>query len=267
MNRIMPPVKPRAGSDRSNTPGGLGTLLWIGPRKGNRFRPAYDFCDSHAAQLAYRTDLDAAARRPAAGVNSIVLCLEHDSARLRRPFTQLRHKYPRAETALLMGPLCAGQRPHPSEVLGTPGIYWHEWETFLPSLLVRCGLIPRMRRAARGVLIVASRRANASALLAIAGSGTVPAMSCRPEQIRTVRNVQQVWWDDSATSRGGWEDRLRGSGHGDAEHVWIVGGVTPEQRAQALNAGVHQVIAKPGDFSPLLGRLRSLALEQRQSAA
>ena len=246
---------------------GLGTLLWIGSRKSTYFRDAYEFCDGSVAQLAYRTNTADALQRPAAGVNVVLLCCENDSTMQRSSFRQLCLKHAQAETILLLGPLCAGCRPHPSELFQTPAVYWHEWEAYLPAQLIRCGHAVSTTRLPSSIAVVSSSHANGTSLLAIASSSRSPAVLLRPEQVTHAENISQYWWDDSATQSGSWQDRISRCRSRTAEHIWITGMLSVKAKQQAQRAGVGLILSKPGNLTPLFSRIAGIQTQTHRHAA
>ncbi|MCO8122690.1 hypothetical protein NHH03_13160 [Stieleria sp. TO1_6] len=244
-----------------------GTLLWIGDRRSTAFRPVYEFCDSRVAQIAYRPDLSSAVARPAQAVRTILYCRENDSAVDEALFQSLRQLHPDADVNLLTGPLCAGSRPAPGLLLAAPAIDWHQWESQLPQSLRHCGSGKLSPRRVNSVAVVAANYANATALLEIAGSGQATAIWCRPDQLGTLVNVDELWWDDSATDRQHWPNLFRRLGHHVADHVWITNDLSPASRQSALDAGVNSVIKKPGDFTILLDRVAGTSIQSSRRAA
>ncbi|WP_182868038.1 hypothetical protein [Stieleria mannarensis] len=244
-----------------------GTLLWIGDRDADAFSDAYDFCESHVSQLAYRVDLNTALLRPASAVRTILCCRDNDSAESIELFQTLCRLHADAKAFLLLGPLCAGARPAPSDLFDVPTITWHQWESFLPGYLRRCGWANQPSAAPESIAVVASSYANASALLSIASSGRASAVWCRPDQLATLRHFDEVWWDDSATQGESWEDLMNRLADPDCQHVWISGNVTPKTKFAARGAGVDLVIAKPGDFTLLIDRVAGgSGIQQRRAA-
>ena len=244
-----------------------GTLLWIGDRDSVAFCDAYDFCESYVAQLAYRKDMDSALARPASAVRTILCCRDNDSAEAVDQFQRLCRQHPEAKAVLLLGPLCAGSRPSPSDLFDLPTIKWHEWESFLPAYLRRCGWANQQIEQPSSIAIVASSYANASALLAIATSGSASALWCRPDQLASLHHFDEIWWDDSATQGRSWNELFGRLNQLPRKSVWISGSVTPRSKFEAIDAGVDLVIAKPGDFSLLIQRVSGATGFQQRRAA
>lgn len=244
-----------------------GTFLWVGDRDSDAFCDAYDFCESHVSQLAYRKDLTAALGRAASAVRTILYCRENDSSESLEQFQRLCRQHADAKAILLLGPLCAGSRPSPGELFVVPTIAWHEWESFLPAYLRRCGWANEPVERASSIAVVASSYANASALLTIASSGKASALWCRPDQLASLRRFDEIWWDDSATEGHSWDELQGHLRHEPRESVWISSNVTPRSKAAAIDAGVSLVIAKPGDFSLLIRRVAGEGGFQQRRAA
>ncbi|MEO1614405.1 MAG: hypothetical protein AAFV88_01060 [Planctomycetota bacterium] len=234
---------------------GFGTLLWIGDRDHEAFFDAYDFCDTAVSQLAYRKSMTDAIRRPASSVRTIVLCLEHDTPLHRAAFQSICELHPECKPLLLTGPLCAGSRPSPAEQYGCNAIRWDRWESELPAYLRRCGWANQPQPAAHSILVVASDAENARALLSIASSGKGPAVWCRPEQVGMVQQMDEIWWDDSATKGVSLGDVLSSWKSSSGRHVWVAGDLSPTTKAAALQAGMEAVIAKPAEYWRLLDRV------------
>jgi len=257
------PISERAEQGRA----GQGTLLWIGDREATVYRDAYTYCDANVSQLAYRRTVGAAIERPATDLTTMILCRDNDSARDVDAFDALCRRHPTADAVLLVGPLCAGSRPAPSSRFGVPAIAWHQWRSKLTVRLDRCGLLRKHQAGPRSVAIIADRYDNASALLTIAESGGATAFWCRPQQLRTLRAIDEFWWDDSATLGKSWNRLLDRPGCRDARHVWISNCLMPQQKRAAVEAGIDEVIAKPGDYSRLLDRILPLAANRERTAA
>ena len=244
-----------------------GTLLWIGDRDSEVYRDAYEFCESHVSQLAHRPDLRAAIMRPATAVRTIVCCRDNDSSESLDLFQMICRLHDQAKAFLLLGPLCAGSRPSPTETFEVPSIRWHEWESLLPGYLRRCGWANQPVERPRSIAVIASSFANASALLTIASSGRASAVWCRPHQLSALRHFDEIWWDDSSMSGEDWEGLLNRQKAMRAEHVWVSGDVTPRSKRAAIDAGVSLVIAKPGDFSLLIDRVADQSVDHERRAA
>jgi hypothetical protein len=254
------PIDPETAID-------YGTLLWVGDRDSEVYRDAYRFCDSHVSQLAHRPDLRTAITRPSSAVRTIVCCRENDSAEALDLFRMICRLHDQANAFLLLGPLCAGSRPSPSETFEVPSIRWHEWESLLPAHLRRCGWANQSVERPQSIAVVASSYANASALLAIAASGQASAVWSRPHQLSSLRCFDEIWWDDSSTSGADWAELLNRQCLMHSRHIWVSGDLTPQSKRAAIDAGVGLVIAKPGDFSLLIDRVTNQSLDHERRAA
>lgn len=271
-----------------------GTLVWVGDRNLDEFLEAYRFCENRVAQIAVRRDLWDAVRRPASSVRRVIVT--RDS---RRPldddaFRELRRAYPSACFLELMGPLCGdgvakvapGQPVH---------IHWHQANQILPGWLqaadaawdgpwARCG--PGDGRSERGdsrreggdsvarsVAVVAAVAANAEPLMDVAAAAGKVAVWCRHPDSFRLRNVDVVWWDDSATGRMGgdeWHRRMlamRSAKMSDPQrHAWLVTAPNIEHCRTAYDAGVELILTKPARIEPLLAMLTSRARGGRMAA-
>ena len=244
-----------------------GTLLWIGDRDSDVYRAAYEYCESHVSQLAHRSDLPTAIKRPSTAVQTIVCCQNNDSSETLELFRMICRLHDQANAILLLGPLCAGARPSPAENFDVPSIRWHEWESLLPRYLRRCGWTKQPATQPRSIAVVASRYANASALLAIASAGQAPAVWSRPHQLPSLHGFDEIWWDDSSTLGENWLELLNRPYVTRCEHVWVSGDVTPRSKRAAIDAGVGLIIAKPGDFSLLIDRVALQDQDHERRAA
>ena len=244
-----------------------GTLVWIGDRDSSSYRDAYRFCDAHVSQLAHRPDLQAAITRPSTAVRTILCCRDNDSSESIDLFGDVCRLHGDAKAILLLGPLCAGSRPSPSDLFDVPSINWHEWESFLPRYLRRCGWAKQPSQRPQSIAIVASSYSNASALMTIASSGLASATWCRPDQLASLRHFEEIWWDDSSTTGRGWDHLMGRLREPSRTNVWVSGNVTPRSKRTAHDAGVDLVIAKPGDFSLLIDRVACENAQRGRHAA
>ncbi|MEO1529526.1 MAG: hypothetical protein AAFX06_29230 [Planctomycetota bacterium] len=233
-------------------PSDAGTVLWIGDRRHESFRKAYEFCEAVSSQVAFRSSLDAAIARPAAVVRLIIWSCKSDSTVEHSRFRRLRSAYPDAEVVLLLGPLCFGQRPSPAERLRVTGVAWSDWEAFLPNRLRDCGFREPPDAPRGTVLIVTRRRENGDALAALLSSTRRPSVCSAPEAIGRVAMIEEVWWDDSATGREpDWPLLLQRYRAPKVRHCWVTSFLTPALRRKAANNGIATVVRKPGDLSAL----------------
>jgi hypothetical protein len=159
----------------------------------------------------------------------------------------------------LLGPLCQG--------VGFNRVGeccdWQHWNEVLPEWL---GIERPSRSRCRTVAVVASTLAAAEPLLELAESVGATAVWCRQPSRQGVRNVDAVWWDDSAAqpaSEHDWRDRIEafaGSGHRaqkgpPVQHAWVANSPTLQQARQARAAGVEFLVSKPHRIDSLLGML------------
>ena len=270
-----------------------GTLIWVGDRNLDEFFEAYRFCENRVAQIAVRRDLWDAVRRPASAVRRVIVT--RDS---RRPldddaFRELRRAYPAASFLELMGPLCGdgiakvapGQPVH---------IHWHQANQVLPGWLQAADGVwdgpwagvglgdGRSDRdvsrptggdpVARSVAVVAAVAANAEPLMDLAASVGKVVVWCRQPDSFRLRNVDVVWWDDSATGRMGcdeWHRRMlamrSAHGSGPQRHAWLVTAPHIEYCRTAYDAGVELILTKPARIEPLLRMLTSRARGSRMA--
>ena len=255
MKRMLPGISNAFVESHSEPDDSIGTLLWIGDRSLSIYSDAFQFCETGVAQIAFRQDLRSALERPALGVQLILWCVVNDSVADQSRFRKLKKLHSQANALLLLGPLCAGQRPHPSTIHSAPAIYWHEWEAWLPDQLIRCGFRPPDPKRPKFVAIVSSSAENAGALMQVASGAKIPSVWCLPDQLRRVSGVDQVWWDDSVVNSGNvasLRDRIVAGGHRRAEHIWLAGNLTPQMKRIALENGVSRVVGKPGQVSQLV---------------
>ena len=271
-----------------------GTLIWVGDRNLDEFFEAFRFCENRVAQIAVRRDLWDAVRRPASSVRRVIVT--RDS---RRPldddaFRELRRAYPSACFLELMGPLCADGIA--KAVPGQPfRIHWHQANQVLPRWLPAAAGDGEARWAGRGpgdvrpdrggsrrddggsvatsVAVVSAVAANAEPLMDLAASVGKVAIWCRQPDSFRLRNVDVVWWDDSATGRMGgdeWHRRMgamrSGNRSGTQRHAWLVTAPHIEHCRTAYDAGVELILTKPARVEPLLEMLTSRTSRWRLAA-
>ena len=271
-----------------------GTLIWVGDRNLDEFFEAYRFCENRVAQIAVRRDLWDAVRRPASSVRRVIVTRDSRRPLDDHALRELRRAYPSACFLELMGPLCAdgvtkvapGQPFH---------IHWHQANQVLPGWLQaddggrdapwgRCGaghgrsdrgVSPREDgdSVASSVAVVAAVAANAEPLMDLAASVGKVAVWCRHPDSFRLRNVDVVWWDDSATGRMGGDEWHRRMGamrsanmSGPQRHAWLVTAPNIEHCRTAYDAGVELILTKPARIEPLLEMLASRARGWRLAA-
>lgn len=241
---------------------GSGTLVWIGETTLPEFRPAYEFCLNHFAQIAPRPSVHQAVCRPASDVRGIVLARNHRLPISADDLTGLRQCYPEAMWVDLLGPLAVGIRQ--SSHAAARRVAWHRWHPELSACFrigpaVTAGL--SKSGAVRSVLVIASHWDAAEPYLELVDSHRIPAAWSPVGDGQRFRNLDAVWWDDSAAPIADahqWRRRLSGidrSASVSPRHVWIAGGVEFEQQQLAMRAGVHDVISKPFRIEALLDML------------
>lgn len=240
-----------------------GTLMWIGDRSTAEFRAAYSFCESNAAQLAYRTDLHHALCRPASSVRCILVAQATRAAYNASQLDELSAKYTDALWINLQSSLCEGARTPAHFLFDGNQHYWHRWNQVLPNWLAPCGAQPIPRdRPSHSVAIVASNRSAGDALMELAESAGVTTVWCGDGNITGVKNVDAVWWDDSVakpTSSRIWSQRIEAfqSTSRQTQHAWIANSPRLHQTKAATEGGVDFVVSKPYRIEVLLESLES----------
>lgn len=251
-----------------------GTLMWVGDRELDEFVEAYRYCECRVDQLAWRRDLDDALRRPAGAVRRILVTRPTRRVTDDRQLRELLDAYPAASAFELLGPL-GGPLGGPGSSRAirpddTPRVPWHRANQILPAWLEACGApTPADFGTARSVAVVAATLAEAEPLIDLAASVGVVAAWCRRGDTFRLRNVDVVWWDDSATGdmiRDEWAVRVasfrgRRARRG-PRHAWLVTSPHIEQCRAAYHAGVELVVTKPARVEPLLRMLRDDAEPQ-----
>ena len=238
-----------------------GTLMWIGERASPEFADAYRLCESRVAQLAVRRDLGDALNRPAAMVQRILVTrstrteFDHDSMQ------RLIALYPGAEILQLLGSLCSGEAHGRAERFASERVYWHQANQVLPEWLECCGFSeePSAAMPVRSVAVVASTLSDAHPLLEIVAAAGVVAIWCRQPEFQRTRNIDVVWWDETAarsTSVDVWRQRLRRTDSGwspptGQRHAWLVSQPSSQDCRSAYEAGVELIVTKPGLIEPL----------------
>ncbi len=260
-----------------------GTLLWIGNRSAGEFRDAFEYCESLAPQVATRIDIDDCLNRPAAQVAGIVITRQIRQAFHETDLQTIRQAYPDATMIQLLGSLCAGERPRPTEPFGEKTIYWHQWNQHFPTWLRDCGVVSNVApKPTFSVAIVASDLSSAQPLMDLAAASDAAAIWCKHPNHHLARNVDAVWWDESAaqpTTVNRWQDRIAVFDAHDAasrfdgatstdsrkrkcRHVWLASWPRREDVRSAIAGGVELVISKPYEIS-----LLEQTIEQKQPVA
>lgn len=267
-------------SEASASAGGLapaGTLLWVGDRDLPEFSDAYRYCESAVSQLAYRRDLGDAMRRPADAVRRIVIT-SPTRTRLDDPLLRdVCREYPAAEAVRLLGPLALGGKRDGGGSTRSQALPWHQAATFLVDWLGPAAaddpkrvVGDRSSDRSRCVAIVAAGVIQAEPLLELAASAGAAAVWCRQPDPFRVRNIEIVWWDESAApaeTPAGWQrrfDDLAGFDRlGAKRHAWCVASPHLSDCRAARDAGVERIVVKPGRIGPLVEMLHSPAVDAR----
>lgn len=258
-----------------------GTLLWIGERDTADFRAAYEFCEANASQIAFRTSLHEALQRPASAVQQIIVaCVDrHPHASDELELVAARHNH--ARWLALEGPLCSGATRRvlsqsPSEHMPREFCYLHQWRQHLPGWLTGRShspntttlSLPSNTSSLPTLAIIAASHNEADTLLDLADSCGCSAVWFRSPHASRMRNVDVVWWDDSAapeTTSELWQQRLSPSTsrpfRNSSVHVWLTHSTCWSTIDQAYAGGVASVLTKPFQIHALLETL-SLAAAQ-----
>jgi hypothetical protein len=248
-----------------------GTLVWIGDTGLPEFQSAYEFCVAHAAQIALRPSFQQAAGRPASGVQRVVVARQQRQPICQESVRLVRELYPGSSWIDLLGPLCEGIRE--SSHSDSRRVCWRRWRQFLPHWLDTPGCEKARQEDARGVplaaarsvIVIASNWEAAEPYLDLADSCQVTATWSRVADSRHVRNVEAVWWDDSAApiaSYQSWRQRLNRFVRPKSScprHAWMTSGAGFDQERAAILAGVDRVIHKPFQIQSLLEMLATSA--------
>ena len=235
------------------------TVLWVGPRQHAEFCDALGQCESRAAQIALRSSIDNALRRPATDVDLIVVAKNDRSPESNDQITQLCKLVDCQNVILLCGSL---MRPYKANSVLQP-LSWHQWNQRFPA-----NSSSNIGPKNPSVAIVSSNYATADALMGIACDGGATAVWLRRYPTSTARNLDVVWWDDSVALTNSWEKRIRSfqrTDHRSVRHVWITGGIQFHERESAIASGVDLVISKPFNITALESSLNlSLPTETLQ---
>ena len=251
--------------------------MWVGERASPEFADAYRLCESRVAQVAVRRDLGDALNRPAAMVQRILVTRSTRTEFDRDSMQQLAALYPCAEILQLLGSLCSGEAHGRAERFASERFYWHQANQVLPEWLESCGFSdePSAAIPVRSVAVVASTLSDAQPLLEIAAAAGVVAIWCRQPEFQRTRNIDVVWWDETAarpTSVAVWRQRLRQTDSGwspptGQRHAWLVSQPSSQHWRNAHEAGVELIVTKPGRIEPLYQMLVGEYPSQRESDA
>ncbi|TWU02654.1 hypothetical protein [Stieleria varia] len=234
------------------------TLLWIGPHETAEFCDAFEFCSEHASQIAVRSDIEDALHRMPGQLGAVLIACPDDSACTAPSNTpqwsllsELGWQLPIApQRFLMMGTLCAGQRPSVSESFDGQTFYWHAWNQILPFQLQRCGVSAKSAsgRTPHSLAIVSESHAAADALMEVVADSGASVVWYRNEHQNTGRNFDAVWWDDSAASSATgamWNLRMSAMRSPKAHHAWITSAPTAKSIQDARRGGIDWVLSKP----------------------
>ncbi len=108
------------------------TLLWIGDRHSIDFRDAYQYCEDHASQIAWRADVASALDRGAHGVRWIVLAQTCRQPPALVTLQDLDAAYPGSSRLNLLGVLCEAITQTKLEGFDRGRHPWHRWNQLLP---------------------------------------------------------------------------------------------------------------------------------------
>ncbi len=262
----------RMMEERLPTP---GTLMWVGPDAGFEFFEAKQYCVAHAPQIAMRASVVEGLERPAAEVRAILVTQSQRTAVSRSQIRELREAYPEAKVMCLMGACCEGMYAKILDpVFGkAERVYCHQWAQVLPEWLRCCGaIVPTTEMNSRSVAVVSATPAIGSALMDLAESAGAVTLWCRDVCRWQMRQVDAVWWDDSAAgaaTAGQWKDRLARCATTDRVpvHAWIANSPRCSQVKAAAEGGVSLTLSKPHRIEPLLSLLGAGRLGQAKSTA
>lgn len=236
-----------------------GTLMWIGQRDHVEFKSVFRRCESQVPQLAMRRDLGDAILRPASNVSGIIVTRQTRILPRIDLLNVLADTYPDASMVQLLGSLCEGERPRQREPFDEKILYWHQSDQFLPKWLADCCIIaPCVSTTAKSVAIVTQSAQIAEPLMDLASSIGAAAFWCRHPSASVVRNLDAVWWDDSAANGGTmdqWKQRVDGMSSQAASrptHVWLTNYPRTQSAEAAYRGGVDWVISKPAQIDAIL---------------
>ena len=266
-----------ASSTVISSPNAAGTLMWIGQRDHIEFKNIFRQCESQVPQLALRRDLSDAILRPASHVAGIIVTRQSRKSPRIDLLNMLVESYPDASLVQLLGSMCQGERPRQHEPFGSQILYWHQADQFLPQYLSHCAITARSTRlTAKSVAVVTQSAQIAEPLMDLASSVGAAAFWCRQPNPRVARNLDAVWWDDSAVNGGNcesWKRRLAtinpvnisesksGQSPNKPTHVWLTNYPRTQLANAAYSAGVDYVISKPAKIDALLQTIQPAPCE------
>jgi hypothetical protein len=226
--------------------------------------------------LAYRRDLEDAVRRPADAIRRIVITSPTSKPPDEPLLRDVCREYPAAGVVRLLGPLALGGKRDSSGATRPQALPWHQAVTFLVDWLGPASADTpervggdRSSDRPRSVAIVAASVIQAEPLLELAASVGAAAVWCRQPDPFRVRNIEIVWWDDSAAPAEtpvGWHrrfDDLAGFDRlGAKRHAWCVASPHLSDCRAAREAGVERIVVKPGRIGPLVEMLEGPAVDE-----
>lgn len=246
----------------------LGTLMWIGPRRHPEMIDAYRDCESRAAQLAYRVDMEDACQRPAQNVASVIFARPERSRIAPERLEYLKQFYANAKFVCMLSSGCEGEMRTGDPWPGCQRIYWHRWNQDRGAVVADPISVEPTVSSDRALpslflAIVASSIQHAEPLLAVASDHCWPATWITPGKIPFIRAPTHVLWDDSAaqsTDRQTWHQRLslfpsRVGSSADCRlplHGWLAGFPRIHDWKEARAAGVDWLLSKPASLSAVV---------------
>ena len=258
--------------DACSTP---GTLMWVSADTDSEFLEARQYCIAHAPQVAMRASVVEGLERPAAEVRAIVVTQSQRAVVSRNLIRDLREAYPEARVLCLMGACCEGMYAKALDPVfsKTERVYCHQWTQVLPEWLRCCGaMVATGDTISRSVAVVSATPAIGSALMDLAESAGAVTLWCRDVCRWQMRQVDAVWWDDSAAGAATatqWKERLEKCATTDRGpvHAWIANAPRCSQVKAAMEGGISLTLSKPHRIEPLLSLLRTCRPEQAKSTA
>jgi hypothetical protein len=246
------------------------TLLWIGSRVGTTFETAYQYAESIACQLAYRTNINEALERQASNVTHVILSQIDRTPINPAKLQQLNERYPDASKLALQGSLCSGATIR-DKVAGLPRhLSFDQWNLWLPIFLGATGSTQDRTCSERfadhtptvALAVVSLDTEATDTLLDVAEMVGVTAIGLSSFTHPRVRKLDVVWWDDSVASPTdslSWHQRLRAFGLRNPmpRHVWLTNRVALSAFQTATDAGVSTILVKPYPVDALVASLTS----------
>ncbi len=234
--------------------------MWIGDRESPEFADAFAYCEEHVSQIAYRSSLRQAVKRPASCVSKIVLTRSWGTPVTGADLEALRRQQPDASLLELIGPRCVADRMIVRGDADYQRCRWHRWIQEIPNWIAAPSGVNH-RVAPMSVGVVTATYTMAEPLLDLAAENEVTAVWCPSPNSLSVRGVEMYWWDDSVAEESTaehWHRRLAacGDASGHKRHVWIANAPSPDQVTQAVSAGIDLVVSKPFQIDRLVETLQ-----------